>query len=81
MASARQVAGRLGKTRVASARREAVKDLLTRPSPPEGAFIAGPWGFGLTSEHAERLLRKWKKLLTIAGLTSHEIAADMAGWG
>lgn len=66
---------------VAIAQRAAsVKELLTKPPPPDGAFIGGPWGYGLSGIEADRRIRKWRNLLTIHGLTIHEIANDMATW-
>jgi len=57
-----------------------VLGLLTRPSPPEGAFIAGPWGWGLSPSDAGVLIKKYKKLFEIPGLTTHEIAHSMVEW-
>jgi hypothetical protein len=57
-----------------------VKARLMKPEPPEGAHIGGPWGWGKTNDQADALLRKWRSLLTIVGLTIDEIAGDMVRW-
>ena len=61
----------------ADARAIEVKVLLTRPEPPEGAFICGPWGWGKTNAEADAIIRQWRSLLYIVGLTIHEVAAHM----
>jgi hypothetical protein len=57
-----------------------VKALLMRPLPPEGAFVTGPWGWGQSSAQAAALLRRYRSLLTIHGLTTAEIARSMVEW-
>jgi hypothetical protein len=61
-------------------RAQAVKQRLMKPLPPEGAHIVGPWGWGKTNAEAETLIRKWRSLLSIVGLTIDEIAGDMIRW-
>lgn len=53
---------------------------LTRPSPPEGAHVTGPWGWNIAPEYAEALLRSrcGKSLLGIFGLTPDEVARRLA---
>jgi hypothetical protein len=64
----------------AAERARQVKERLTKPLAPEGAYTVGPWGWGLSEERADALMRKYKKLLSIAGLTADEIALDMVQW-
>lgn len=65
---------------VAVERARAVKERLTKPLAPEGAYTVGPWGYGLSDAQADVLLRKYKKLLMIPGLTIDSIALDMVEW-
>ena len=58
-----------------------VKVRLMKPLPPEGAFVVGPWGWGLTQAEADRLVRKYYPLLRIIGLTIDEIARNMVEYG
>ncbi len=66
----------LGRERgMTNLRKEAqVRELLTKPLPPEGAFIAGPWGWGLSRKDAAALMRRHRRILRIHGLTAHEVA-------
>ncbi len=50
---------------------------LMKPLPPEGALTVDPWGYGKTNAEADALLRKWRPLLRIVGLTIDEVAAHM----
>lgn len=63
-----------------SVRAAEVKALLMRPLPPEGAFVTGPWGWGQSSAKADAILRRYRSLLSISGLTTKEIARSMVEW-
>jgi len=67
--------------RVDEALRQRVKERLMKPSPPEGAHVCGPWGWGLSEAQAEERLVYWRRLLTIPGLTEDEVAHKMVSWG
>ena len=56
---------------------------LTRPGPPEGAHVTGPWGWGFSPDSAEKLLRSryGQSLLRIVGLTPDEVARRLATHG
>lgn len=52
---------------------------LTRPGPPEGAHVTGPWGWGFSSGSAEKLLRsRYGQSLLRIGLTPDEVARRLA---
>ena len=37
-------------------------------------------GYGLSSSAADALLKRWSKLVSIPGLTVHEVASNMVNW-
>lgn len=60
-------------------RAEQVLFRLTRPGPPEGAHVTGPWGWGYAPEYADALLRsRYGKSLLGSGLTPDEVARRLA---
>lgn len=78
----RRLRRRYGRARgvLTSERAQAVRARLMKPLPPEGAHVVGPWGWGLSAARADAVMRKWRKLLSIPGLTTDEIAHKMFAW-